>query len=348
MNSEPPGILRYYQPEKATTSESGESKGAEKCNNKEQLQNPDEEMTQQDATEATAKSETVSKSVQVTSQKKESKRRRSSDKSTDLNERKKIIIAESSFVKDESSEEEHESPKNSGNQDFVSHPTNSSSLPSECFGQWTIDLKVFHSPGQTHFYSKEEQEVIEQAPVWAKLKYKEIKWQAVLYGQMKVQLTAFKAVVNQRLNEHEKAQAFINSRFEDIELQNDHLNRDMDVMRESVEDREEVIQQLVSRVDELEQRSRRECLVLNGVEENPHKTEDVDEIVLDVISQKLGVEISSNNDIQRCHWLKTRRPRLSPVDRQSPRPIIIKFVSYRKRQEVFTSKKKLACERLGG
>ena len=111
MNSEPPGILRYYQPEKGTTSESGESKGAEKCNNKEQLQNPDEEMTQQDATEATAKSETVSKSVQVTSQKKESKRRRSSDKSTDLNERKKIIIAESSFVKDESSEEEHESPK---------------------------------------------------------------------------------------------------------------------------------------------------------------------------------------------------------------------------------------------
>ena len=37
----------------------------------------------------------------------------------------------------------------------------------------------------------------------------------------------------------------------------------MDAMRESVEDREEVIQQLLSRVDELEQYSRRECLVLN-------------------------------------------------------------------------------------
>ena len=173
------------------------------------------------------------------------------------------------------------------------------------------------------------------------LMYKEIKSQAVQYGQMKVQLTAFKAVVNQRLNEHEKTQEFINSRFEDIELQNDHLNRDMDAMRESVEDREEVIQQLLSHVDELEQYSRRECLVLNGVKENPHETEDVDEIVLDVISQKLGVKISSNDDIQRCHRLKTRRPRHSPVERQSPRPIIIKFVSYRKRQEVFTSKKKL-------
>ena len=115
----------------------------------------------------------------------------------------------------------------------------------------------------------------------------------------------------------------------------------MDTMRESVEDREEVIQQLLSRVDELEQYSRRECLVLNGVKGNRHETEDVDEILLDVISQKLGVKISTNDDIQRCHRLKTRRPRHSPVERQSPRPIIIKFVSYRKRQEVFTSKKKL-------
>ena len=108
--------------------------------------------------------------------------------------------------------------------------------------------------------------------------YKEIKSQAVQYGQMKVQLTTFKAVVNQRLNEHEKTQEFINSRFEDIELQNDHLNRDMDAMRESVEDKEEVIQQLLSRVDELEQYSRRECLVLNGVKENPHETEDVQSV----------------------------------------------------------------------
>ena len=91
---------------------------------------------------------------------------------------------------------------------------------------------------------------------------------------MKVKLTALKAVVNQRLNEHKKAQEFINLRFENIELQNDHLNRDMGVMRESVEDTEEVSQQLLSRADELEQYTRRECLVLNGVKENPDETED--------------------------------------------------------------------------
>ena len=200
-------------------------------------------MTQHDATEAAAKPEAMSKFVQVTSQKKESERRKSSDKSTDLNKREKINIAESSFVEDEHRKEEHEGQKNGGDQDFVSHPTQPSSLPPEYFGQRTSDPKVFHSPGQTHFYSKEEQEVIQQAPAWAKLMFKEIKSQAVLYGQ--VQLTAFQVVVNLRLNEHEKAQEFINSRFEDLELQNDHLNRDLEIMRESREDREEVIQQLL-------------------------------------------------------------------------------------------------------
>ena len=73
MNSEPSGILRYYQLEKATTSELDESEVADQCN-KQQIQNPDEEMTHQDATKAEAKSETVPMSVQVTSQKKRIKK----------------------------------------------------------------------------------------------------------------------------------------------------------------------------------------------------------------------------------------------------------------------------------
>ena len=62
------------------------------------------------------------------------------------------------------------------------------SLPSECFVQGTSDPKVFHSPGQTHFYRKEEQEVIEQALALTTLMHKEIKSQAVQYGQMKCNL----------------------------------------------------------------------------------------------------------------------------------------------------------------
>ena len=72
----------------------------------------------------------------------------------------------------------------------------------------------------------------------------------------------------------------------------------MDIMRKSVEDREEVTQQLLSRIDELEQYSRRECLVLNGTEENPHETEDADEIIVDVISQKLPF-------FEEKHWVCT-------------------------------------------
>ena len=65
MNSE---LLRIYHPEKANML-LDESKFVEKCNNEEQLQNPSEEMTQQDTTEA------VSKPVQVTSQKRKKEKR---------------------------------------------------------------------------------------------------------------------------------------------------------------------------------------------------------------------------------------------------------------------------------
>ena len=116
------------------------------------------------------KPEAVSKSVQVTSQKKESERRRSSDKSTDLNEKEQY--SRGKFCR-RRAQQRTRGPKTGGDQDFVSHPTQPSSLPPECFGQRTSDPKVFHSLGQTHFYSKEEQEVIEQAPAWAKLMFKE-------------------------------------------------------------------------------------------------------------------------------------------------------------------------------
>ena len=85
MNSEP---LRIYHPEKANMSQLDESKFVEKCNNEEQLQNPSEEMTQQDTTEAAAKPRGSVKacSSDQPNRKKEKEWIRFSNKSTDLNE----------------------------------------------------------------------------------------------------------------------------------------------------------------------------------------------------------------------------------------------------------------------
>ena len=71
---------------------------------------------------------------------------------------------------------------------------------------------------------------MEEAPAWAKLLYREVKSQSAQYAQFKMQFNAFKAVVNQRLTKYEKSAEFISSKYEDIELECDFLQRNIDAV----------------------------------------------------------------------------------------------------------------------
>ena len=83
--------------------------------------------------------------------------------------------------------------------------------------------------------------------------------------------------------------------------------------------------------DELEQYQRRNSIRIFGKEEEAG--EDTDCIAI-AVSQKLGVNVDLH-DIDRSH-------RVGRKVAGKRRPIIVKFVSYRKRNEVFTAKRKLA------
>lgn len=85
------------------------------------------------------------------------------------------------------------------------------------------------------------------------------------------------------------------------------------------------------KIDALEQYTRRNNLRLHGIPENPN--ENTDCIVVDFISNKLGITISLD-EIERTHRVGQKRT-------AHPRAIIIKFGSYRKRSEVFYAKKAL-------
>ena len=69
---------------------------------------------------------------------------------------------------------------------------------------------------------------MDKAPDWAKLLYREVKSQSVQYSQLKVSFTALKAVINQRLNEHDSSLQFVSSKFDDFEMQKDNLERQLD------------------------------------------------------------------------------------------------------------------------
>lgn len=89
--------------------------------------------------------------------------------------------------------------------------------------------------------------------------------------------------------------------------------------------------QLEERTDQLEMYSRRNCLRIFGVKET--ESEDTDKLVIENVAKKISVNLTLQ-DIDRSH-------RVGRQITGKNRPIIVKFVSYRKRNEMFRSKRLL-------
>ena len=172
--------------------------------------------------------------------------------------------------------------------------------------------------------SQSEQEAMDKASDWAKLLYREVKSQSVQYSQLKVSFTAFKAVINQRLNEHDSSLQFVSSKYDDFEMQKDNLERQLNSLNHRNDDIDSYVKELEAKIEDLEQYSRRNCLILGGYEEK--KQENTDSIVHDTIREKLKVELTL--DIERTHRLGGRRKQEEGLEPAASRPIIIKFCSY--------------------
>ena len=94
----------------------------------------------------------------------------------------------------------------------------------------------------------------------------------------------------------------------------------------------ERIDSLEKKSDDSEQYSRRNCLLVHGVEEQ--EQENTDNIVLNVIKEHLDIELSVK-DLDRSHRIVKRN------SSSKRRPIIVKFISYNDRREIFNNKKRL-------
>ena len=92
----------------------------------------------------------------------------------------------------------------------------------------------------------------------------------------------------------------------------------------------ELENKLTQRQDDLEQYQRRNYLRILGVPEQ--SDEETDKIVMETAA-KIGVVLNID-DIDRSH-------RIGRQNNDRPRPVIVKFTSYRKRSEVFRSKRQL-------
>lgn len=85
-------------------------------------------------------------------------------------------------------------------------------------------------------------------------------------------------------------------------------------------------------LDEQEQYSRRNCLVLYGVPENDR--ENASNVIMNIMKSNLNIDVKPG-DIDRCHRLGSR------FGRERPRGIIVKFSNYNIRDMVYRTKKRL-------
>lgn len=93
---------------------------------------------------------------------------------------------------------------------------------------------------------------------------------------------------------------------------------------------------LCTKIDDLEQYSRRKNLRIYGVPEE--KGEDTTKKVLDICKNVLKLD-TSVHDIDRCHRIRTKSPKKE--NSKKPPAILVKFVRYNTRRLVFNNKKML-------
>ena len=163
-------------------------------------------------------------------------------------------------------------------------------------------------------------------------------WASVLIDGMKAIITEFKGI-NEVLTKIKVLEDFkaVN------ETVTEYLSDDNKRLHEN-------IKALETRIDDNEQRSRNGCLLIHGVMES--ERENTDDIALDIINNELGLRDLCIDNIQRSHRLG---PRKKPTNQRNlrsiattikPRPIIIRFASYRDRQKVFLAKSNLKGKKM--
>ena len=140
----------------------------------------------------------------------------------------------------------------------------------------------------------------------------------------------------------------------DMDLANDKDSRSQHIssLEQSVKAKSEEVKRLMKEVNNLEQYSRRSCLRIVGVKEEK-EGESTDEMVMEV-AKRIGVNLDVK-DIDRSHRIRRRTAVVSSTtsdsaDEGSQRgnrkkekkcSIIVKFCSYRTRQQFFVNRRKL-------
>ena len=135
---------------------------------------------------------------------------------------------------------------------------------------------------------------------------------------------------NKQLIELTSSVEFLTYKFDELEKERKEKDELINSLEIEVFSQKVDVKNLEKKADDQEQYLRMNCLLIHGLNET--KTEDADEMVLDVINDKLNMEMSQVS-IERSHRLGKRK-----CPGQKSRAIIVKFTRCKDRHLVFRNK----------
>ena len=130
----------------------------------------------------------------------------------------------------------------------------------------------------------------------------------------------------------EESVKFCSNQYDEFHETKGSLMQRLDKLEHEKNKLETKLTKAVGLTDDQQQYSRRNCLLFHGVKEE--SSEDTDNIVTEICAEKLRLDVGKSM-IDRSHRIRPKKKD------QKPRPIIIKFCSYRDRSKVFYNKKML-------
>ena len=118
-----------------------------------------------------------------------------------------------------------------------------------------------------------------------------------------------------------------------IAQENEKLKTENSGLKRRVSEQGDLIAELIERQDDMEAYTRRECLVIQGLNEREN---DMNERREFQSFAETALEVQVNDtDISRLHRLG------APRSDGKPRPMVVKFVRHDKKSEIYRGKKKL-------
>ena len=126
---------------------------------------------------------------------------------------------------------------------------------------------------------------------------------------------------------------FMSGKFDEFKKERQEQKKVIEELRGEVSSLNEKLNGFSEQVDWQEQYSRRNCLLIHGITEA--NRENTDDLALEILREKLDIELTQR-DLDRTH-------RIDKNDKRSnrPRPVIVKFIRYNGRKNIFSKKKQL-------